>query len=71
MACRLAIIWTSAGLLLIEPLGTNFSEILINLCIFIKENEFGNVLWKMATILSRSRFEFTNGYEMMHKIEVA
>ena len=26
---RQAIIWTNAGILLIEPLGTNFSEILI------------------------------------------
>ena len=27
--CRQAIIWTSAGILLIGPLGTNFSEIVI------------------------------------------
>ena len=26
---RQAIIWTNVGILLIEPLGTNFSEILI------------------------------------------
>ena len=26
---RQAIIWTTAGILLIKPLGTNFSEILI------------------------------------------
>ena len=31
---RQAIIWTSAGILLIEPLGTNFSEILIGIQIF-------------------------------------
>ena len=31
---RQAIIWTSAGNLLIGPLGTNFSEILININIF-------------------------------------
>ena len=31
---RLAIIWTSAGILLIGPLGTNFSEILIKILTF-------------------------------------
>ena len=31
---RQAIIWTSAGILLIEPFGTNFSEILIGIKIF-------------------------------------
>ena len=31
---RQAIIWTNAGILLIEPLGTNFSEILIGIRIF-------------------------------------
>ena len=31
---REAIIWTSAGILLIGPLGTNFSEILIEIYIF-------------------------------------
>ena len=31
---RQAIIWTNAGLLLIGPLGTNFSEILIEIIIF-------------------------------------
>ena len=31
---RQAIIWTNAGILLIEPLGTNFSEILIEIQIF-------------------------------------
>ena len=31
---RQAIIWTNAGLLLIEPLGTNFSEILIKILTF-------------------------------------
>ena len=45
---RQAIIWTNAGILLIGPLGTNFSEILI-----IQENAFQNVVWKMAAILSR------------------
>ena len=31
---RQAIIWTNAGLLLIGPLGTNFSEILIEILTF-------------------------------------
>ena len=31
---RQAIIWTNAGILLIGPLGTNFSEILIEVCTF-------------------------------------
>ena len=31
---RRAIIWTNAGILLIEPLGTNFSEILIRIRTF-------------------------------------
>ena len=41
-----AIIWTNAGILLIEPLGTNWS-------IFIDENAFQNVICEMASILSR------------------
>ena len=32
---RQAIIWTNAGLLLIGPLGTNFSEILIEILAFL------------------------------------
>ena len=41
MACRQAIIWTNAGILLIQNLGTNFSEILIEiLTFFIQENAF-------------------------------
>ena len=31
---RQAIIWSNAGMLLIRPLGTNFSEILIEIHIF-------------------------------------
>ena len=31
---RQAIIWTNAGILLIEPLGSNISEILIKILIF-------------------------------------
>ena len=48
-----AIIWTNTGILLIGPLGTNFSEILNrNSYIFIQENVFENVSWKMFSILS-------------------
>ena len=48
-----AIIWTNAGILLVGPLGTNFSDILIgNSYIFIQENPFENGVWKMASILS-------------------
>ena len=51
---RQAIIWTNDGILLIGPLGTNFSENLNrNLNIFIKKHAFENVVWKMAAILSR------------------
>ena len=35
MACRQAIIWTNAGILLIGPLGTNFKEILIKIQNFL------------------------------------
>ena len=48
---RQAIIWTNAGILLIRTLGTNFSEILNrNSSIFIQDNAFENVVWKMAAI---------------------
>ena len=39
---RQAIIWTNAGLLLIGPLGTNFSEILIEIITF----SFKKCVWK-------------------------
>ena len=49
-----AIIWTNDGILLIGSLGTNFSDILIEIDTFsFKKIAFENVLWKMATILSR------------------
>ena len=47
-----AMIWTDDGILLIGPLGTSFSEILIEIhAFFIQENAFENVVWKMAAIL--------------------
>ena len=49
-----AIIWTGAGILLIGPLGTNFSEILIENHIFsFKIDAFEKVVWEMSSILSR------------------
>ena len=41
---RQAIIWTNAGILLMRPLGTNFSEILIEIYIYIFIQE--NCFWK-------------------------
>ena len=50
---RQAIIWTNGGILLIGSLGTNFSEILIEIqTFFVEEYTFENVVWKMAAILS-------------------
>ena len=44
-----AIIWTSAGVLSIWPLETNFNEILIEIHIFsFKKTEY--LVWKMAAI---------------------
>ena len=49
-----AIIWTNAGILLIGPLGINFSEIFIeNQYIFIEGNAFENAVCEMAAILSQ------------------
>ena len=51
---RQAIIWTNAGILLIEPLGTNVSESLNrNSNIFIYENAQEKGVCEMASILSR------------------
>ena len=51
---RQAIIWTNAEILLIRPLGANFSEILIEIDTFSLKKK---VIWKcrleMATILPR------------------
>ena len=53
-----AIIWTNAGILLIGPLGTNFSEIFAEITtfsfIFVQENVFESVVCEMAAILSQS-----------------
>ena len=47
-----AITWTNVGILLIGPLGTNFSEINRNYNIFSQENEFESTVCKMAAMLS-------------------
>ena len=44
---RQAITWTNVGILLIGPMGTNFSEMLIEIHTF----SFENVVWKMAAIV--------------------
>ena len=51
---RKAISWTNGGILLIRSLETNFSAILSEIYIFFnQENSLENVVWKMASILSR------------------
>ena len=50
---RQTIIWANVGILLIGPLGTNFSEIQIGVQTFIEENALENVVCEMAFILSR------------------
>ena len=56
---RQYIIWTNDRIFLIEPLGTNLSEILIDIDIHIfsfnLEDAFKNVC-NMATILSRTQY---------------
>ena len=54
---RQAIIRTNAGILLIRPLGTHFSEFLSrNSNIFIQENAFESVVCEKADILSRPQW---------------
>ena len=55
---RQAIIWTNAGLLLIRPLGTNFSEILIEILAF----SFKKMRLKVA---SAKRRPFCLGLNML------
>ena len=51
---RQAIMWTNAGILLIGPLGTNFSEILSEIRTFsFKKMHLENIVNEMAAILSR------------------
>ena len=53
---RQAIISTNAVIMLIGPLGTNLCEILNEIYIFSLKNAFENVVWEIATILSRSQY---------------
>ena len=46
-----AIIWTSAGILLIRPLRTNFNEIFFEIRRF-PYNDYENVVGEMVAILS-------------------
>ena len=63
-----AIVWPNPGILLIGPLGTKFSEILIEIYkSSLKKNAFENVVFKMAAILSRPQCVNT---EMVHVIEI-
>ena len=49
-----AIIWTNAGILLTEPLGTNFREILIAIETFsFKKKHLKMLSWKKPAILPR------------------
>ena len=51
---RQAITLTNAAILLIRPLQTNFSEILMEIHTFsFKKMQIENVVWKMAAILSQ------------------
>ena len=58
MACRQTIIWTNAGILLIGPLGTNFSKILIKINTF----SFKKTHLKMS---SGKRRPFSSGPNML------
>ena len=54
---RQAIIWTNAEICLIWPLGSNLSEIFIEiLFFFIQENAFENVVCEISAILSQPRW---------------
>ena len=48
--------WTNDDILSIQPIGANFSKILMkNITVFFPENTFENFAWKMAVILLRSQ----------------
>ena len=51
------IIWPNA-LLLTGPVGTKFGDICIKVAIFIQENEFENVIYKMVVTLSWFQYIF-------------
>ena len=53
---RQAIIRTNAGILLIRPLETNFSEFLVEILIFSFKNLFESVVCEKAAIFSRPQW---------------
>ena len=55
-----AIIWTNAGLLLIGPMDIFQRNVKQNTTIFIVENPFENVVWKMSTPCPLSRPQCVN-----------
>ena len=61
-----AIVWTNAGILLIQTLGTNFSEIRKqNSYIFIQEKAFENVVCEMVPVLSQPQCVETRKYGLV------
>ena len=73
---RQAIIWTNAGILLIGPLGTNFSETLIEILTFsFKQNAYESVVCETAVIclgLSVLKIHFQMGtYHDQVRLETA
>ena len=64
-----AIIWTIAGILLIGPFGTNFSN--RNSYIFIQENAFENVVCEMASICLGLNVDNYIHYKMWDEITYA
>ena len=68
---RQAIIWTNAAILLIGPLGTNFSEILIGSSnIFIQENALEKVICEMAAIFPGLNVLIRNSVQRLHTLEL-
>ena len=64
---RQAIIWTNAGILLIWPLGTNFSEILIEIHVFSfkKIFAFENVLCNCSSFEDWTSIDFIYGFPIV------
>ena len=65
-----ASILTNAGMLLIGPLGKKLEwNLNRSLCIFVQENTFENIVWKMAAILSQPQYvkvrSWNNGMRCM------
>ena len=68
---RQAIIWASAGLLLIAPFGVNLSEILIkNYSTFSRENAFESVVCETAAILPRPQYLRGLDYLAVHCLDL-